>query len=599
MRLTRVLVPLLCALWAPVPASAEAVRTRVELLADHESVAPGQEARLALRLRTDAGWHTYWKDPGESGLPAAIEWRSLAHASTGPWRWPAPVAHEDAAGRSLVLPAESVILIPFSVAATARAGGRVVFEGTLTWLECGEGKCVPREKALSLSIPVGPAAVVSAPNAALFARAEEQARDDGAHARTAAPVPRESGPEGGLDWEAWSVERQQALLEAGRVVFVDFTARWCATCQVNKRVFADAVVADALRAGGVALLRADWTRKNPAVAAELARHGRSAIPFNAFLKKGRAPVVLPEVLTRANVLAGLNGEGGAAGADGMALAGRLALAFAGGLLLNLMPCVFPVLGLKIMHFAEQAGAARRRVFAQGAVFTAGVVLSLGLLAALLRGLRAGGASLGWGFQLQEPAFVLGLAVLFLVLALNMAGVFEMGVRWMGAGAGVDGRGGWFRGAFFSGFLVAVAATPCAAPFLGVALGVALAEPSWVVAQGMFAAVALGLSAPCLALSAAPAWTRLLPRAGEWMTELRQGLSFLLFASVGWLLWVLAAQLESGLLSVFLGLVVVAFACWVYGRWGAVHRARRVRRWGTVAALALVGGTFALWWRVVA
>src|SRR5690606_19757638 len=217
----------------------------------------------------------------------------------------------------------------------------------------------------------------------------------------------------------------------------------------------------------------------------------------------------------------------------------------GGLILNLMPCVFPVLGIKILGFVNQAGADRRKVAMHGLVFTLGVLASFWTLAALLAVLRAGGEQLGWGFQLQSPAFVFALAAMLLVFGLAMSGVFEFGLSATGVGAGLQMKQG-LGGSFFTGVLATVVATPCSAPFLAPALGAALALPttqSFIV----FTVIGLGLSVPYLLLSLFPQAVRILPRPGAWMETFKQAMAFPLYATVGYLVWVLAGQTsENGL-----------------------------------------------------
>ncbi|MDR2863775.1 MAG: thioredoxin family protein [Puniceicoccales bacterium] len=567
-------------------------QTEVTILADHAAVSPGQTLYLGLHLVSRPGWHTYWKNPGESGFPASIEWKSTTQAKTGDWLWPAPKEFVQGGIRSAIIENDAIILIPLSVAPDVKSGESVTLSGTLSWLECNETTCVPQEAALTLTLPVQSAAIPA--NTALFTKAHAAIYHDTPQDTAPPNTPKAAEPAGhggALVWEDWSPEHQQTLLDAGRLVYVDFTARWCVTCQVNKRIYNDSAVAAALRQHNVALLRADWTKKNPLIAAELAKYKRAAVPFNVFLQKGRAPVALSEVLTAAHMLERLDSALGKHPADAPTPAPssgtlplQLASGFLGGLLLNLMPCVFPVLGMKIMHFAAQAGNSRRKTAAHGLVFTSGVVLSFWVLAALLRVLRGGGETLGWGFQLQEPRFVFVLTVLLLVFALNMTGLFEVGGRAVGAGESLRAKSG-LPGAFFSGVLSTVVATPCSAPFLGVALGAALTLPP-VESWALFTAIALGLSTPCLVLAAAPGLIRILPRPGAWMESFKQGLSFLLFGSVAYLVWVLATQLEAGLLQVLFSLVLIAFACWIYGRWTPPHRSTRARRIGGILATAL-------------
>ena len=291
-------------------------------------------------------------------------------------------------------------------------------------------------------------------------------------------------------------------------------------------------------------------------------------------------------------------EGPAAGSAGnvpapaaeapASLGGTLLLALAGGLILNLMPCVFPVIGIKILGFVNQAGNDRRKVVAHGLAFAAGVLLSFWALAAVLAVLRAGGAQLGWGFQLQSAAFVFGLAAVMLIFALNMSGVFEFGLSATGIGGNLQTKSG-LTGSFLSGTLATVVATPCSAPFLAPALGAALAL-STTASFLIFTAIAVGLSAPYLLLSIFPGAVKVLPRPGEWMVTFRQLLAFPLYGTVGYLIWVLAGQVsENDLLMVFVGLVFIAMGGWAYGRWqmgGAKPGRARIGLWSGVLLLGI-------------
>lgn len=280
--------------------------------------------------------------------------------------------------------------------------------------------------------------------------------------------------------------------------------------------------------------------------------------------------------------------------EGRSLPYLLLLGLLGGMILNLMPCVFPILGLKIMGFVQQAGQERGKIIGHGLVFTAGVLVSFWLLAGILIALRAGGQELGWGFQLQEPGFVLVLTVILLIFGLNMSGVFEIGLSAVGAGNQLTAKSG-LGGSFFSGALATVVATPCAAPFLAPALGGALALPA-LESIAVFTAIALGLALPYLTLSAFPSLIEKLPRPGAWMESLKQFLAFLLYATVVYFLWVLAGQVGPELLLVVLfALVAVGMACWIYGRWSAFHRPTRTRMIARVLALLLLAAPLGYAW----
>jgi thiol:disulfide interchange protein DsbD len=266
------------------------------------------------------------------------------------------------------------------------------------------------------------------------------------------------------------------------------------------------------------------------------------------------------------------------------------------LILNLMPCVFPVLGIKILGFVNQSGSDKGKVVKHGLVFTLGVLLSFWALAGLLLVLRSGGAQLGWGFQLQSPAFVFGMAVFMLIFALNMSGLFEVGLAATGAGANLQMKEG-YAGSFFTGALATLVATPCSAPFLAPALGAALTLSPFESLL-VFTAIGVGLSAPYLLLSIFPQAIKMLPRPGAWMETFKQFMAFPLYATVGWLLWVLAAQTSGddyGLLMIAFGFVLVAMAAWAYGRFGQAHGKPARQMAGRLSALALlVAGLWTGW-----
>jgi len=412
----------------------------------------------------------------------------------------------------------------------------------------------------------------------------------------AAPGPAATPTKTSGEWQPWSPEAQAKALAEGKTVYVDFTARWCATCQINKRVYTQGDVAQALSSAGVVMFKADWTKKDEVIAQELGKYGRTGIPLNVFLKAGQPPAILSEALTGTEVLAALKsvGEGKAYQAETTTHSFFIwmLLAFGGGVLLNLMPCVFPMIGLKVLGFAKEAGASRRTVVLNGLLYSAGVIASFLVLALLIIGLKSGGSSYGWGFQMQSPGFVLGTCVLMIVLGLSLAGVFEIGTSLGGVSAG-DGEGR--TATFLSGVLATVVATPCTAPGLGAALGFALdKERSTPETLLFFTVIGLGMALPYLLLSVFPRLAAMLPRPGEWMESLKQGMSFPLFGYALYLLWVLNALVEDAgwVRDASLGLAFIATACWVLGRWGALHRTDRERLTAKLTSGALFIGTLA-------
>ena len=262
----------------------------------------------------------------------------------------------------------------------------------------------------------------------------------------------------------------------------------------------------------------------------------------------------------------------------------LVFALAGGLLLNLMPCVFPVLGIKVMGFVRHAHGDARALWMQGVVFSAGVLVSFLVLAGLLLALRAGGAELGWGFQLQSPAFVSLLAALFFLMALNLFGVFEWGgfAQSMTSNLSAEGR---YADAFLAGVLATVVATPCTAPFMGAAVGFTLAQPA-AVSLAVFAMLGVGMALPVLALSFFPAALKKLPKPGPWMETFKQVMAFPLFATVIWLAWVLGAQAgNDAVVALLAGLLLLGVGAWIYGRWA---RSESIARFVFAALFAALG-----------
>lgn len=264
-------------------------------------------------------------------------------------------------------------------------------------------------------------------------------------------------------------------------------------------------------------------------------------------------------------------------------------AFIGGLILNIMPCVFPVLGIKVVGIVQQAGEDRKQVVMHGLVYTLGILLSFWVLGGIVVALGK-----AWGFQLQSAGFNFGLAAFFLIFGLNMAGVFEIGASAVGVGQDLQTRHG-LGGSFFSGLLATLVSTPCSAPFLGTALGFAVKLPA-PQAMLLFTLIGLGLASPFLLLSAFPSLVKVLPRPGAWMESFKQGMSFLLFGTVVYMLWVLTAMVEGlALLWLMLALVLIAMACWVYGRWSLPHLPAGTRTKAVIISLALAAGGIALGW----
>jgi thiol:disulfide interchange protein/DsbC/DsbD-like thiol-disulfide interchange protein len=555
--------------WAAPGAEVKTPQVRAELVAHApEGVAPGKPLMLGLKIEHAPHWHTYWKNPGDSGLPTTLQWTLPPGVAAGEIEWPTPARLP--IGPLMNFGYEGTLLLPVPVTVPAGFKGDTLdVKLRADWLVCKD-VCIPEGGDFVIRIPTSAA---TAGNAALFASARSALPQAVAGAKASASV------EGGelvvtvngvpATWQGKEIgflpETAGVINNAAKPVATWQGDRWTA------RVPLDPQRSESPNAMPAVLIA-------PGMAAGLQVQVAVTTPWPA---PAAPPAALP-ALGDAQVTV-------APAADlGFALA--LLFALGGGLLLNLMPCVFPVLSLKVLGFASHASD-KRGLLLGGAAYTAGVVLSFVALAALLLALRAGGEQLGWGFQLQSPAVVAALAALFTLIGLNLAGVFEFGSvlpsSWASARAKHPAADN-----FLTGVLAVAVASPCTAPFMGAALGAAL---TWPTAQALlvFAALGLGMALPYLAASAWPALAKLLPRPGPWMAHFKTLMAFPMFATVVWLVWVLGVQVGVGGMVALLSLLLaLAFVAWALGSPTLGPKARG--GFGAVAVLLMVA---ALAWAV--
>ena len=534
--------------------------TSVAVFSSADNIPAGESFTLLARITMKPHWHVYWKNPGEAGMPLSIEWNSVpAGVTLGQWRWSQPKYYALQGLGSYVYEDVAYVEIPVTLAQDLPAGA-LALSGTASWLACDDNGCYPEEARVNVKfnvlapgserIPVNPPLV--------FADAQKLFPKSGALSLS-------------YTQNAGSVtvtvkgDAAQSLSEAAR--FFPESAKFSTVSATAAPVVNNGALSFTLT------LNEGETIENPSDVAGVLISGT-----------GESYEVLP-------------GDNSAAGADpvaefsfDLAFLGLLALAFAGGLILNLMPCVFPVLGLKIMHFVGKSGEDKSKIARHGFVFGAGVLISFWVLAGILVALRSGGEQLGWGFQLQEPGFVYGMILLMLVFGLSMSGVFEFGTGATSVGGSLTEKSG-YAGSFFSGVLAVIIATPCAAPFLAPALGSALALPP-VPSFSLFTAIAVGLAAPYVILSCVPALLKFLPKPGAWMETFKQAMAFLLYAPALYFAWVLLGQIEDPFAQrdLLISFAVIALACWIYGRWAVAWRSRLSRITGTLVALVLFVGT---------
>ena len=571
-------------------AMAAPVRTEhveAELVPAATALKPGTPLTVALRLKMERGWHTYWQNPGDSGLPTTLAWKLPPGLSAGPILWPPPRALPVGPLVNYGYEGEALLLNEIAVAPAFSSAGPATLSARADWLVCKE-ICIPEGADLVLQLPVAsnPAPdprwgdAIAQARAALpqpLAAWTVAATGRGAQIELAlTPASREDDP-GELHLFPLSEGKIEAA--APQTLSRDGTTLKLALPVASQRV------GDFTRLAGV-LTASHGFSQGRAVSID--------VPLGGVVTPGLPPdvgaVAAPAASATASVLPSRS-NGGTGGALSLGVA--LVFALAGGLLLNLMPCVFPVLSLKVLGFAMHGtdDAAMRR---HGAAFAGGVVASFWLLAGLLLALQAAGQQLGWGFQLQSPAVVVGLAVLFFVLALNLSGVFEIGQLLPSAISGWSARNAYAND-LLSGALAVVVASPCSAPLMGAAIGWAFTA-SPLTTLVVFTALGIGMALPYFFLAWFPAWRAKLPRPGPWMLRLRQLLAFPLYATVIWLTWVLGAQLDNDAVArLFIVLLLLAFALWAW----QTMRASAARGWGWAALLSLVGIGLVGWPVVIA
>jgi thiol:disulfide interchange protein DsbD len=588
MRLVRLLLPLLAlglAVLLPAPAHAH---VKASLVAAETAIVPGKPVQVALRLVHDAHWHTYWLNPG-TGLVTSITWTLPPGWKASDIQWPAPKALKDKTGTIVGNGYEGDLLLPVTLTPPAdlAPGTSITLKAAAEWLMC-EDVCMPGDAKVSLTLPVAAAATADPTHGArLAAVVAGLPRADAAWKVTAArdakyvtlTVTPAAGAQPAPKDLRFFADDNYVAYELPQTVTPDGKGGFVLTLPI-----APDAAKDTAKLAGVLTSATGWLADGSLSALRL------DLPFTAAVA---ATPASPSASGSgsASQPSTLNPQPQAAP---VSLLGTLFLALVGGLILNLMPCVFPVLGIKILGFVNQAGQDKKKVILHGLVFALGVLLSFWSLATVLAVLRAGGDQLGWGFQLQSPLFVFALAAVMLIFAMNMSGVFEFGLSATGVGSDLQMKSG-FAGSFFTGVLATVVATPCSAPFLAPALGAALTL-STVESFAVFTAIAVGLAAPYLLLSIFPAAVKVLPRPGAWMETFKQFMAFPLYATVAYLTWVLAGQTtENGSLMALFGLVLIALGVWFYGRYNAPGTKPGKVRFGTVtAALVFALGVWTGW-----
>ena len=545
---------------AQLPSADELVQG--SLIADTTAVAPGKPFKVGVVLKIKEKWHTYWKFPGDAGGAPKIEWTLPEGFKAGEIQWPLPHSRMDE-GDLLSYVYEDEVVLPVVITPPANVGsGPVVLKARVNWLAC-EQTCIPGTSNIELSLNTG----------------DGEPANEEIFAKWLAALPLEGPAPFSANWD-FSDPKQIKIAVTG--LAPDFKLEFFPIPPEGITANHPTVSEPAADGARTVTLPTGEERGEPAKWNALFIAQKAGGPRQGWeIPPGSAP-------TETTSAVGADAGTASTPVPTKGLLGMLGLAFLGGLLLNVMPCVLPVIALKIFGFMNQAKEAPQRIFRLGLAFAGGVFAFFLALAIGVIALKAAGGTLNWGFQFQNPFVLSGLIALVFVFALNMLGVFEITLAGgtatkLNALSTQEGYGG----AFLHGMFTTLLGTSCTAPFLGTSLGFAVTQEWWAVLL-MFLAIAAGMSLPYVALTARPAWMKYLPKPGVWMERVKQLLGFAVLGVAVWLVGVLASSRGADTASAMLWyLLALGVACWAFG----VTR-RPVLSWSVVLLVA-VGGYFAL------
>ncbi|MEM1222959.1 MAG: protein-disulfide reductase DsbD domain-containing protein [Verrucomicrobiota bacterium] len=580
--LRKILLLLLLSAASFFSASAQSVRAEhadLELISETDAIVPGEVFNLAVKFQIDPHWHIYWKNPGSSGLPPDITWELPEGFIPGDIQWPAPkrielgglinYGYEDVVSFIVPIQAPEILNTP-----------SVLIKADLFYLICEE-VCLPGEASLELSLPVAESSQQSA-QAEIFDAARRS------HPLTDMPF-RLSSSTVGNQWvlqieadDATSLPSDlyfyaalEGILDPDAVQTLSFLSESKARLSAGLAATFDAIAIETIE-GVLQSNETSWIA-SPSLVEGL---------FDA---ETESEVVVTAQSDQAEPSGGFEDR-----LLSLGLPGWLALAFLGGLILNVMPCVLPVLSLKVFSLLKHTGQSRKESILHGGAYSVGVIASFLILAAALLGLRALGEQIGWGFQLQSPGFIVLLSIVFFLFGLNLMGVFEIGSSLVGADSGMAQRSD-LLGSFGMGILAAVVGAPCMGPMVASVSGIAI-QANALTGLLIFGVMGAGLASPFMLLAVFPKLVAYLPKPGLWMESVKQFMGFLLMAAVVFLLWVVGGQGGSdAIMAIVIVLLIVAVAAWIYGRWAAPVRSRKSQWIARVLALVLIlgGGAYSL------
>ena len=554
--------------------SAQAAHTQTRLVLAAEVARPGETIFAGIHLHMDKGWHTYWRNSGGSGMPTTIDWKLPQGVSAGAIQWSVPEKLPDKELTTYIYENDVVLLVPLTIAPDVHAG-LLQLEAAVGWLEC-QVQCIKGDANVRTSLEIGTATKPSKDTGLIAAWQKKLPKTGDTRAARAFW---ETGAKGDLrplilEWNA-----------AGAIAEADFFPD-------SDEKFEVQPIAERLAGGAgkirlraqVKKLEGDWPKAVSGLLIEQSGLEHSA--YDVKLPIGGSGLLGPAIANAGTASAGAS--------SAPSLWKMFLYAFIGGLILNVMPCVLPVIALKILGFVSEAKNELSRVRKLGLIYTAGVLSSFLVLALLVLGLQAAGKGAGWGFQFGNPYFLIAMTTLVTLIALNLFGVFEitLGSGALTAATNLASKHG-AAGAFFNGLLATVLATSCSAPFLGAAIGFAFALSKPVITILILLTVGVGLASPYLVLSWQPAWLRVLPKPGRWMERFKVAMGFPMIAAAAWLCSLVSVPYGDRAWWMVMFLVFVAVAAWVYGEF--VQRGTRRRGFAVFLSLLLlaIGYTYAL------
>jgi thiol:disulfide interchange protein DsbD len=562
--------------------TARAAHTQVQLILSADTVKPGDTILVGVDLKMEPGWHTYWKNPGDAGMATEIKWQLPPGISAGEIQWPLPEKLPPAEVTTYGYTNEVVLLVPFTLASNLPAGP-VDLKANVSWLECKDS-CIPAKADVQATLNVGGETKTSADAATIESWKSK--------------VPSTLIASGGLGYTNYGWWEKPATGDT-RPLMIDhqFLGDVAASVQFdNADFFPNASdqfevqpTAEKITASSsevklrlfVKKFSGDWPKEISGVIVTSVRNYPPSGIEVKFPVTDESPAgkIISSVTNQSPAL------------PSQPLWQMLIYAFIGGLILNIMPCVLPVIALKILGFVSEARSSPGRVRALGSVYAIGVLMSFLVLATIVIGVKAAGHQAGWGMQFGSPIFIVCLTTLVTLVALNLFGVFEvtLGGRTLDAAGNLASRHG-AAGAFFNGVLATTLATPCTAPFLSIALGFAFAQSTSVIVL-IFLTVGLGLSAPYVLLSWNPAWLKFLPKPGAWMEKFKIAMGFPMLATAVWLFNLACDDYGKNVLWLGIFLVIVAFAAWIFGEFVQRGRSFKTVFLAAIATLILLVGSY--------